>query len=87
MATAFRYFPGKTVEWLKAKHDAILEQLASGVQATGASVGEVSVSGAAAQSLQTTARQLYHDLSVLDPDTYPRRHIGRRVAKAFINPA
>jgi uncharacterized membrane protein affecting hemolysin expression len=86
MATAFRYFPGKPIEWLKAKHDAILEQLAAAVQPTSATVGEVSVSGASAQSLQATARQLYHDMSVLDSATYPRTNLARTVSRVSIRP-
>jgi hypothetical protein len=85
MATAFRYFPGKSIEWLKARHDALLEQIATAMQPTGATVGDVSTSGAPAQSVQTSARQLYHDMSVLDPATYPPRHVPRKISRgAFV---
>ena len=74
MAT-FRNFPGKTQEWLEAKLDLVLEDLATGKTVIGSSAGDSSITELRSGSLTQVKEDLLSDLSVLDPGTYPRTQV------------
>ena len=85
---AFRYFPGASLKWLESKLTQLNEEDASVAPVTGGGAGDVTYSGQVQASVATTKRKVLHDLSVLDPVTYPTEQvIGARVVQGvFADP-
>lgn len=74
MAT-FRNFPGKTQDWLEVELGKVLDDLASGKTVVGSAAGDSNLTERSEVSIVRRKEMILSDLSVLDPDTYPRAEV------------
>lgn len=72
---AFRNFPGKSQEWLETELGKVLDDLASGKTVVSSGAGDSNLSERVEVSLMRRKEMILSDLSVLDPDTYPRTDV------------
>ena len=72
---AFRNFPGKSQEWLESELSKVLDDLASGKTVVSSGAGDSNLSERVEVSLMRRKEMILSDLSVLDPDTYPRKDV------------
>ena len=79
MASRRRYFIGKDIVWLETKLNAALEESANGTVLTNWAEGDTNAGHQLTNSPDERIRRLSHDLSILDPATYPIEAITRVV--------
>jgi hypothetical protein len=80
---AFLHFPGKSIEWKKAKLDDILDQLAAGKISIAGGAGDVNASFLVQASLVETKRKLILDLHRDEPDQGWLQHLETRQTRCI----